>query len=726
MEFNKIVNEFNVFILDKIKEGKIKYTDKNEIIFFLVYYFIDNKEYNGFINDFEKSNVFLNLMKNVNKLARINDSALTDNEIKHNHVLSTELSLILIEFYINFFNKNMGYEINNNNFNFYYNFIKSMLELLYVKDERFKDEDVLVFNSNHLENKHIIRFFLEDFLIKNSIVKENYYNTKNLSIDNKNLFIDELLVGYLKIRFCLDRNKYEGLFFNNDDGSCELYQLLCNNKFLNNETLLNLLIKNSNYLISRSYLSIPEDNLRVTDKINVENFYNENIYEFIKNDIKTSENSRISYLINGFKIVHHPKKINNENEQITPSTPYYDFKIKNKISFKDLYDSINGDVNLLKKIEYSYNYQILDYEYYVDDEKPTIDNINVNLPLYHFKIVDDCYSTIMVDSFHIDNEEYNNYFINNLINEDFKTKFIFLKIFNIFCDDIYETQKISSSFIIKLFSDYLFLLVYEKIDDKEMKNNILNEIKNSDVSEEINFIYFVKDVKLDKSIIDVHNKNNYQHNIIYRVLNDIMPLSLSMKNHYISKIIYDVFKNSNIIISTEVNNIKIFGDLTILNNDYCFFNEYLKTNKLNKMDDEGIICELSDLYFKTMTPVLIYVENHTEKNPNVYYSKNEISNIFLINLIKVYLYRKDIENYKKHFKQFFVDINNYLDISFLDTFDYINLKLNELELMKNNKENNKLTLDVSIVSLTEIKESLYEIYNIEPNSKNINNKKIKV
>ena len=34
MEFNKIVNEFNVFILDKIKEGKIKYTDKNEIIFF--------------------------------------------------------------------------------------------------------------------------------------------------------------------------------------------------------------------------------------------------------------------------------------------------------------------------------------------------------------------------------------------------------------------------------------------------------------------------------------------------------------------------------------------------------------------------------------------------------------------------------------------------------------------------------------------------------------------
>ena len=50
-------------------------------------------------------------------------------------------------------------------------------------------------------------------------------------------------------------------------------------------------------------------------------------------------------------------------------------------------------------------------------------NVNVNLPLYHFKIVDDCYSTIMVDSFHIDNEEYNNYFINNLINEDFKTKF---------------------------------------------------------------------------------------------------------------------------------------------------------------------------------------------------------------------------------------------------------------------------------------------------------------
>ncbi len=725
MEFNKIVNEFNVFILDKIKEGKIKYKDKNEIMFFLVFYFIDNKDYNGFINDCEKSNAFFNLMKDINKLARINDSKLTDEEIKNNHFLSTELSLMLIEFYIIFFNKNMGYKIDNDNFNFYYNFIKSMLELLYVKDERFKDEDVLVFNFDYLEDKHIIRFFLEDFFIKNSIVKENYYNTKNLSMGNKNLFIDELLVGYLKVRFCLDKSKHEGLFFNNDDGSCKLYQLLCNNKFLNNENLLNLLIKNSNYLSSESYLSVPENNLKVVDKINVENIYNENIYEFIKNDIKTSENSRVSYLINGFKTVHHPKN-NNENKPITPSNHDYDFRIKNKLSFKDLYDSINGDVNLLKKIEYSYNYQILDYEYYVDDEKPTIDNINVNLPLYHFKIVDDCYNTIMVNSFHIDNEEYNNYFINNLINEDFKTKFIFLKIFNIFSFDIYETQKISSPFIIKLFSDYLFLLIYEKIDDKEMKNNILNEIKNSDVSEEINFIQFVKDVKLDKSIIDVHNKNNYQHNIIYRVLNDTLPLSLSNKNHYVSKIIYDVFKNSNIIISTEVNNIKIFGDLTILNNDYCFFNEYLKTNKLNKMDDEGIMCELSDLYFKTMTPVLIYVENHTEKNPNVYYSKNEISNIFLINLIKVYLYRKDIENYKKHFKQFFVDINNCLDISFLDTFDYINLKLNELELMKNNKENNKLTLDVSIVSLTEIKESLYEIYNIEPNSKNINNKKIKV
>ena len=46
--------------------------------------------------------------------------------------------------------------------------------------------------------------------------------------------------------------------------------------------------------------------------------------------------------------------------------------------------------------------------------------------------------------------------------------------------------------------------------------------------------------------------------------------------------------------------------------------------------------------------------------------------------------------------------------------------------MKSNEKNNNLNLGDSILSLTEIKQSLYEIYNIEPSSKNINNIKIKV
>ncbi len=600
-KYEEFIYDFNDYLKSVSNAEKLETEIKNKVTFYLDEIFKSTIINVDFITSVFFGNgeaVLLNVMNNLNNLVKLNNDFSTDEEFS-NHLLFVNQ---IFDFYIDIVENRNGYEINNGNFNLYFNFLNNILDLIYVKDEYLEKNDVIVFNGYYLKNKRLVSF-LDDFFLKNSLMKNNYFkeefegyhDTKYLSINNKNLFIDNILIKYLKVRETVSSVK--GLLF-----MPEFINTLINSQIINNENLLSFIIKQTNELTCFSENGKYKYATKEEIKINENKHINENICD----TLKFNNSSRQTYLVNEHILLEKNGFVNIYNSFV------------NNIDFNHLFENIK-DLNLLKKIKYTY---------FNKDDKKYFESSLYNL---YFEL--DVNGKVNEDKDYLTKNEmtfYNNYLFEGLANINENN---FVNNFSKIIENIsssYDYKKINSELFIKLFTDYMFLLIYEKVEDKEIKNNILNDIRKENFENRIDYINFVKDVKLEKKVIDIFSMNDSRYSFLYGLLTRESSISMTSKNHYLSDTIYKVFKNINLEL-TKSFYIRLFGDLTFSNNDYFKFSD---TKYANGQHTIKISSNIS-------SNIANYVKNGSEIDSRIYQSKSELIGVYLVNLLNSYLSTDD-------------------------------------------------------------------------------------
>ena len=662
-KYEEFIYDFNDYLKSVSNAEKLETEIKNKVTFYLDEIFKSTIINVDFITSVFFGNgeaVLLNVMNNLNNLVKLNNDFSTDEEFS-NHLLFVNQ---IFDFYIDIVENRNGYEINNGNFNLYFNFLNNILDLIYVKDEYLEKNDVIVFNGYYLKNKRLVSF-LDDFFLKNSLMKNNYFkeefegyhDTKYLSINNKNLFIDNILIKYLKVRETVSSVK--GLLF-----MPEFINTLINSQIINNENLLSFIIKQTNELTCFSENGKYKYATKEEIKINENKHINENICD----TLKFNNSSRQTYLVNEHILLEKNGFVNIYNSFV------------NNIDFNHLFENIK-DLNLLKKIKYTY---------FNKDDKKYFESSLYNL---YFEL--DVNGKVNEDKDYLTKNEmtfYNNYLFEGLANINENN---FVNNFSKIIENIsssYDYKKINSELFIKLFTDYMFLLIYEKVEDKEIKNNILNYIRKENFENRIDYINFVKDVKLEKKVIDIFSMNDSRYSFLYGLLTRESSISMTSKNHYLSDTIYKVFKNINLEL-TKSFYIRLFGDLTFSNNDYFKFSD---TKYANGQHTIKISSNIS-------SNIANYVKNGSEIDSRIYQSKSELIGVYLVNLLNSYLSTDD-KLEKQNLKETIIELSQKYEFNYDDILDYLNININKSIFNKNNELTN---------SLISFKDCLNDVYNIK-------------
>ena len=277
-QYEQLIHDFNDYLKIVSNAENLEIEIKDKVKFYLDEILKSTKGnryfYTSvFLRDGEA--VLLNVMDGINCLVKLNSDFSTDEEFA-NHLLFVNQ---IFDFYIDIIENKNGYEITNGNFNLYFNFLNKILDLFYTKDEYLEKNDVIVFNDSYLKNKRLVSFldnFFLNSLMKNNYFKEEfegYHDTNYLSINNKNLFIDNILIKYLKVRETVSSVK--SLLF-----MTEFINKLINSQIINNENLLSFIIKQTNELTCFSENGKYKYATKEEIKINENKYINENIFFF--------------------------------------------------------------------------------------------------------------------------------------------------------------------------------------------------------------------------------------------------------------------------------------------------------------------------------------------------------------------------------------------------------------------------------------------------------------
>ena len=667
-QYEQLIHDFNDYLKIVSNAENLEIEIKDKVKFYLDEILKSTKGNRDFYTSVflrDGETVFLNVMDGINYLVKLNSDFSTDEEFA-NHLLFVNQ---IFDFYIDIIENKNGYEITNGNFGLYFNFLNKILDLIYTKDEYLEKNDVIVFNGSYLKNKRLVSF-LDDFFLKNSLMKNNYFkeefegyhDTKYLSINNKNLFIDNILIKYLKVRETVSSVK--GLLF-----MPQFINTLINSQIINNENLLSFIIKQTNELTCFSENGFSENGkYKYATKEEIKINENKHINENICDTLKFNNSSRQTYLVNEHILLEKNGFVNIYNSFV------------NNIDFNHLFENIK-DLNLLKKIKYTY---------FNKDDKKYFESSLYNL---YFEL--DVNGKVNEDKDYLTKNEmtfYNNYLFEGLVNINENN---FVNNFSKIIENIsssYDYKKINSELFIKLFTDYMFLLIYEKIEDKEIKNNILNDIRKENFENRIDYINFVKDVKLEKKVIDIFSMDDSRYSFLYGLLTRESSISMTSKNHYLSNTIYNIFKNINLQLTKNVY-IRLFGDLTFSNNDYFQFSD-------SKYGNGQFSISIFDIISGNIEN---YVTYGTERSSNIYQSKSELMGVYLVNILNSYLSTDD-KLEKQNLKETIIELSQKYEFNYDDILDYLNININKSIFNKNNELTN---------SLISFKDCLNDVYNIK-------------
>ncbi len=309
------------------------------------------------------------------------------------------------------------------------------------------------------------------------------------------------------------------------------------------------------------------------------------------------------------------------------------------------------------------------------------------------------------------NKNYNEWFINGLNEYSEETKEnLFYVLKQMIAKPLYDkSRKYNHCYYNKLLSDYLFLVVYNEMDNKE---DVLNKLKNIDLKNNIYFVDLLDGVvDYSKIKIDTNNYGNKNHYFISEIFITQNFISLIKENGESSNKIYNMFKKLKIKFSDNVN-FKLFGDLTILNNSYPLSNFSLLEN--------------DKLYSKYVSNEINYLDYNIKNyiKDGFYQSINEFALLSLTNVIKINENKKIKESveYSNKLKTVFLKLLTYfnekhsLNIDYDVINNYLNEKINILILNKHIYTNS----DKATNSLINLKNELDLLFDIKINNQSKN------
>lgn len=309
------------------------------------------------------------------------------------------------------------------------------------------------------------------------------------------------------------------------------------------------------------------------------------------------------------------------------------------------------------------------------------------------------------------NKNYNEWFINGLNEYSEETKEnLFYVLKQMIAKPLYDkSRKYNHCYYNKLLSDYLFLVVYNEMDNKE---DVLNKFENVDLKNNIYFVDLLDGVvDYSKIKIDTNNYGNKNHYFISEIFITQNFISLIKENGESSNKIYNMFKKLKIKFSDTVN-FKLFGDLTILNNSYPLSNFSLLEN--DKLYSKYVSNEINYLDYS----IKIYIKD------GFYQSINEFALLSLTNVIKINENKKIKESveYSNKLKTVFLKLLTYfnekhsLNIDYDVINNYLNEKINILILNKHIYTNS----DKATNSLINLKNELDLLFDIKINNQSKN------
>ena len=340
------------------------------------------------------------------------------------------------------------------------------------------------------------------------------------------------------------------------------------------------------------------------------------------------------------------------------------------------------------------------------------DKKSLNLSLYDLQILMNADFEL---KYHLDlsklNKNYNEWFINGLNEYSEETKEnLFYVLKQMLAKPLYDkSRKYNHCYYNKLLSDYLFLVVYNEMDNKE---DVLNKLKNIDLKNNIYFVDLLDGVvDYSKIKIDTNNYGNKNHYFISEIFITQNFISLIKENGESSNKIYNMFKKLKIKFSDNVN-FKLFGDLTILNNSYPLSNFSLLEN--------------DKLYSKYVSNEINYLDYNIKNyiKDGFYQSINEFALLSLTNVIKMNENKKIKESveYSNKLKTVFLKLLTYfnekhsLNIDYDVINNYLNDKINILILNKHIYTNS----DKATNSLINLKNELDLLFDIKINNQSKN------
>lgn len=674
----EIIKSFNDDIKQSINNNDISFNNKiqNDLLKNINYDDIQELYHNSELND---------LLDNFIKLSELSELTEKDNKTSiriYDYFIALYTKIFMPDGYQSMNGLDKGVD-KTKEIQLSYNILKKMLDMTYIYNKNINTEDYFSYNDIFMSPYYIE--ILDKALSNHVIFQEKYYNYTSTNLKDKEAFVDDVLLRYLKIRVCKNPSNpfFKQNFLNN----------LTNKGFFNNLELLKLYVNQTNVFenndISSSFLISNYIKFEVKKK-QISNIYYDNL---IGDYLEKNENKSIAFITPANNLIYQLDKTGKNFFKEQPITHSH-----NSLTIGEVFSNYeNNNLDKLKNInlklqnglENEYNLSLYDiyHIYNLDQNIFLYDNDNLNLD--------------------INFEEYNKLYINHLINEN-ESDF-FIHFFNkIIKNDDYNFNPNS---LPKLLNDYLFKIKFHSLSNED-KENILNFISNLDLNKNYDFMNLYlnsKDFNLSFKSMHWHDYENIKFNLdkllnqkfnLDKLLNHFNDLS---ENKYFSNQIYLFLKQNNILEFYQNKKMFAFREILIENNDYPLYDSFSYAIKIKNLKIINSLLGSDEKIIKNLKKDL------DEYKHNPYSNQKEFVIFSIINYIKTYQ-SNEFDEFKENLKNAVKKIMIEFKIEPYDIKNYIDNKYNLITLKNKNTTENLNSLD-------EIKLGLDNLLNINKKNK---------
>lgn len=558
------------------------------------------------------------------------------------------------------------------------------------------DDDInLKENKNYIDN-NIIKL-KENITLNNVFIRNNLNIITNKKLSSSYIYGNNDIISE-NMNFINNRKKKSYLINNNLNVidfniSRQLYNIICEKKFIIHNSNKTAFISNNNFIISNHHLSYKDifikdrfqteflkykiiniiNNLNIEGNLNIYNNLNSN-HADIKEDLYVKKDLNVYDSINNNTVCFLPKEYDN----IKYSNGSIRYNHKN-ISF-EIYLN-NKWISFSKKFNSSYDTGII-YHAFVDYKANNIDIIqNNNVTM----TIDNHYDLMNIYKYNVNNNSYLNVYKNIIIGNNINNKYNSnilntvnvdnnLYIYNNSIFSILSNNNIipNNNGIIRYNTKYNILETF--IDKWKPFQNFGNSINKS----KLFLSPLIKDKNYDTIYFNSNNKyllNLNNSNIKFESNNIIIDYNLNIKNNCINYNISNKFNNS--CLNLNLKNFSIIKNGNFL---------VSKSNLYNN----DIICKnnisISEEFYSKSVSYLFYIHSIL----NIYKICNILNDLFNNNIINnQYL----LTNYPINSNFYLDTIIIYFDI-YISTTIYI--EISDLISVEGNVSNsNYLVINVN-------------------------------